>query len=116
MENLKNYMLLFRLDLQNMQPPSPEQMAEIKQAWGSWIGGIAQQARLVSSHQVGREGVTIKAGEAMKEGVPVMDGVSVSGNLVLKAKDLSEAIEMTQGCPILYAGGSVEVRDIITVH
>ena len=36
----------------------------------------------------------------------------VNGFTLIEAKDLSQAVELSKGCPILEFGGSVEVRPI----
>jgi len=36
----------------------------------------------------------------------------IGGYIVVEAKDLDEAVEISKGCPILEVGGSVEVRPI----
>jgi hypothetical protein len=37
----------------------------------------------------------------------------VNGYMRIEARDLAEAMELSKGCPILHAGGSVEVRPIL---
>jgi hypothetical protein len=36
----------------------------------------------------------------------------VGGYVVVEANDLTQAVELSKGCPILDVGGSVEVRPI----
>ena len=36
----------------------------------------------------------------------------VNGFTLIDAKDLAQAVELSKGCPILEAGGSVEVRPV----
>jgi hypothetical protein len=36
----------------------------------------------------------------------------VAGYMIIEAQDLERALELAKGCPILEAGGSVEVRPI----
>ncbi|MBT31189.1 MAG: hypothetical protein CMO01_16155 [Thalassobius sp.] len=86
----------------------------MKNLWSNWIGGIAQQARLVSSYQLGFEGNTIKNNSEVKPGYLTEIKTSVSGNLVLKAIDLEEATKMAKHSPILEMGGCVEIRNVLT--
>ena len=37
----------------------------------------------------------------------------VAGFMIVKARDLAEAAELSKGCPILEGGGSVEVRPVL---
>lgn len=109
-------MLIFRAQLNPNYKPTNEEMMAMKQAWGSWIGGFAQNARLVSSHQLGFQGRVIKGNEIASNGYLKSEEQSISGNLVIKAESIEEAEEMAKGCPILNVGGSVEIRNTLAVH
>lgn len=89
-------------------------MAVLKNAWTKWIGSIAQDARLVSSHQLGFEGKVISK-EEIQNGFLRELNQSVSGNLVLKANNFEEACETAKSYPILAASGSVEIRNTLNV-
>jgi hypothetical protein len=115
MDDLKDFMLLFRMELNPDYQPSQEELATMKKSWGSWIGGIALQARLVSSHQLGFEGNRISNSEQVEPGYVIEAKKSLSGNLVLKAANLDEATKMAEHCPILKAGGTVEIRSTLNV-
>ncbi|MEM9327485.1 MAG: YciI family protein [Bacteroidota bacterium] len=115
MKDLKDYMLIFRMELNPNFVPSPEQASDMRNAWGGWIGGIAQNARLVSSHQLGFEGKTLASDQSVQAGYVMADKQSISGNLVVKAADMDEATAIAKGCPILTMGGSVEVRNTLAV-
>lgn len=115
MENLKDYMLLFRAELQPGKQMTQEEMLEMKQSWGNWIGGIAQKARLVSSHQLGFQGKVMYADGINETKLYLEDKKMVSGNLVLKAKDMEEAEAMAKNCPIFKMGGVLEIRDTLNV-
>jgi len=39
----------------------------------------------------------------------------VGGYMLIEAKDLAHALEISKGCPILEVGGSVEVRPVMKV-
>jgi hypothetical protein len=36
----------------------------------------------------------------------------VGGYIIVEADDIGQAVELSKGCPILDAGGSVEVRPV----
>lgn len=113
MENLKDFMLIFRMEINPQFVPSQEQLSSMKMQWGNWIGKIAQKARLVSSHQLGFEGNIIKADGEVKRLEFLSQNQSISGNMVLKATDLTEATEIAKGSPILLMGGTVEIRNTL---
>lgn len=115
MEKLKEFMLLFRFEPSNEQP-SPAQLQEMQKNWGEFIGKIAMQGKLVSTHQLGFEGKRIFADQTTEEGFYMAEGETLGGNMVLKAESLEVASELAKKCPILFMGGTVEVRDIIPMN
>jgi hypothetical protein len=115
MTQLKEFMLLFRFEPTNEQP-TPEQLQEMHKQWGEFIGTIAMQGRLVSTHQLGFEGKKIFANQTTEDGFHIAEGHTVAGNMVLKAESLEVATELAKKCPILFMGGSVEVRDTIPMN
>ena len=40
----------------------------------------------------------------------------VGGFSLIEAKDLTHAVELSKGCPILEVGGSVEVRPVMQMN
>ncbi len=106
------FMLLFRFEPTNEQP-TPEQLQEMQKQWGAFIGNIAMQGKLVSTHQLGFEGNQISADQTTKKGFHIAEGQTLSGNMVLKAESLEVATELAKNCPIILMGGSVEVRSLI---
>jgi hypothetical protein len=112
MTQTNEFMLLFRFEPTNEQP-TQEQLQEMHKQWGAFIGNIAMQGKLVSTYQLGFEGNQILADQTTKAGFHVAEGQTLSGNMVLKAESLEVATELAKKCPILFMGGSVEVRSII---
>jgi hypothetical protein len=104
-------MLIFRFEPSNEQP-TPEQLQEMGKQWGEFIGTIAMQGKLVSTHQLGFDGKRIFADHSIQEGFHISEGQMVAGNMVLKAESLEVASELAKKCPILFMGGTVEVRTI----
>ena len=111
MTKLKEFMLLFRFEPSNEQP-TPEQLQEMGKQWGDFIGNIAMQGKLVSTHQLGFEGKKNFADQSIEDGFHITEGHIVAGNMVLKADSLGVAAELAKKCPILLMGGTVEVRTI----
>lgn len=112
MENLKDFMLLFRMQPSNEQP-TEEQLMAMHQKWGAYIGNIAAKAKLVSTSRLGFEGNKIDSSLSVKSGIEIANNETLTGNMVIKATTLQEATEIAKGCPILAMGGSVEVRNTI---
>jgi hypothetical protein len=112
MVQVNEFMLLFRYEPNNNYQPTEADMAEMHQQWGAFFGNIAIQEKLVSTHQLGFEGKQIAADGTVTEGIYVADKQVVGGNMVVKAATIEEAVEMAKKCPILFMGGTVEVRAI----
>jgi hypothetical protein len=115
MTPVKEFMLLFRFEPTNEQP-TPEQLQEMHKQWGEFIGNIAMQGKLVSTYQLGFDGVQIFADHTTKEGFHFVEGQTLSGNMVLKADSIEVATELAKKCPILLMGGTVEVRNLIPMN
>jgi hypothetical protein len=113
MEMKNEFMLLFRFEPSNNYQPTEAEMAASQQAWGGFIGNIAIQERLVSTHQLGFTGKQIFADQSITEGVNTAANQMLGGNMIIRANDLDHAVEMAKGCPILQMGGTVEVRDVV---
>lgn len=112
---MKEFMLLFRYEPSN-QEPTAEQLSAMHKHWGEFIGNIAIQGKLVSTHQLGYEGKKIFANQTTEDGFHLSEGQIIGGNMVIKAESIELAIELAKNCPILYMGGTVEVRDILPMN
>ncbi len=115
MKQLKEFMLLFRYEPSN-QEPTAEQLSKMHKHWGDFIGNIAMQGKLVSTHQLGFEGKQIHANQNTAEGIYISENLTLGGNMVLKAESIEQATEIAKKCPILMMGGTVEVRDVLPMN
>lgn len=113
METEQLFMMLFRYTPNPDYRPTPEEMEQMKQDWGSFIGNLAMKEKLDSTHQLGFEGKQILADSSTSDGMLISENSIVSGNMIVKANSLEEAVTMAKDSPILKMGGSVEVRNII---
>ncbi len=112
----KEFMLLFRYEPNPDYQPSEAEMTEMHQQWGAFIGNIAIQEILISTHQLGFDGIQIASDKSTSSGIHLADNLTVSGNMIIKANTIAEAAEIASGCPILSMGGTVEVRDLIEMN
>jgi hypothetical protein len=111
MKRSKEFMLLFRFNPSGPKPTESELKAS-HAAWGAYIGGIALQEKLVSTHQLGFDGMQVASNGELTDGIWFSDDMALGGNMILKASGMAEAVEIAKECPILKMGGTVEVRDI----
>ncbi len=112
MEQQSEFMLVFRFEPNFSHQPTEAELGEMQQQWGAYFGGLAGQGKMVSTHQLGFEGMTIASDHSVSEGIHIADKQTLGGNLVITANDMAEAVEIGKQCPILLMGGSVEVRSI----
>lgn len=88
------------------QPEGEEAVAEVMNAWGEWLGSMGS-AVVDGGNPVGMSS-TVKSDSSVAN-----DGGSnpASGYSLIEAADIDEALSKAKGCPILSAGGSVEVAE-----
>lgn len=112
MEQKTEFMLVFRFEPNFDRQPSAAELGEMQQQWGAFIGKLAIQEKLVSTHQLGFEGKQVYADHTVTDGICIADKQTLGGNMIVKANNIDEAVEISKHCPILGMGGSVEVRAI----
>ena len=89
-------------------PETEEEVAQVLDAWGSWLGSMGAAVidggnPVGASSTVGPDGSVTANGEANP----------ASGYGLFEAADADDAIAKAKGCPILEAGGSVELAECI---
>ncbi|MCK8522358.1 YciI family protein [Aquimarina sp. D1M17] len=111
----KKYMLLFRSENIDHYKLTPEQIQESIKQWQTWIGGIAAQGKLVSTHQIGSEAAVLLPNDKVEKKPYEALNQIVGGYMILKASSMKEAMEFAKECPVFQIGGNVEIRDIMEV-
>lgn len=111
---MKEFLLVFRMDMALQTQVSPEQMQSRMKLWQDWMGSIAAQNKLVSSgNRLATEGRVVKKDNVITDGPYVEIKEAIGGYSIVRAGSLDEAAEIAKGCPILLGGGNVEVRTIV---
>ena len=110
---MKEFLLLFRTDYDNVSKASPDQAEAMMKKWMDWLGGIAAQNKLTSKgNRLQSSGRVVKNNNVVINGPYTDIKESIGGYSIIKAENYDEAVEMAKGCPVLLAGGNVEVREI----
>ncbi|KAA5533565.1 transcription initiation protein [Taibaiella lutea] len=110
---MKEFLFIYRRDVNNIPKGSPEEMQAETKKWIDWIGGIAAQNKLVDrGNRLQHDGKVLKSTTMITDGPYAETKESVGGYSIVKADTIEEACEMAKGCPGLANGGSVEVREI----
>src|ERR1017187_8753230 len=88
------------------RPETKEAQAKAMAAWGQWFGSMGKAA-INGGNPVGKSWRVKSNGSVAKDG----GANPASGYSAIEAKDQDEAVAKAKGCPLLAAGGSVEVAE-----
>jgi len=88
------------------QPGSKQEQAKVMAAWGQWFGSMGS-AVVDGGNPVGKSSTVQSGGSVVSNG----GANPASGYSLIEAPSLNEALTKAKGCPILAAGGTVEVAE-----
>ena len=109
------YMFVFR-NCKGMDDCTPEEMQQLFQKWMAWIAGMKAKGQYLAGDPL--EDTPGKVLRGLR-GAQVTDGPFaeakeiVGGYMLIAAKNFAAAVKISQGCPGLARGGSVEVRQLM---
>jgi len=94
---------------------SPEQMQQMMQKWMAWMKDLGANDHLKDRGQpLERAGKLVQGKQKTVTDGPFVEAKDVVGGYTLiEAEDLSEAVELSKGCPIFEVDGAVEVRPVM---
>jgi len=85
-------------------PTEPSEAKAVHDAWGAWFGALGA-AVIDGGNPVGKSS-TVKPDGSLAEG----GGANpASGYSLIEASSLEDAHKKAKGCPLLKAGGSIEI-------
>jgi hypothetical protein len=115
---MKNFILFFRMDILSKEAqPTKKQMKVYMEQWNEWVEGIIDKNKLLSGNHLSQKGMVLKPGGKLSAGPYVKSKESIAGYLIIQAKDIKEASEIAEKCPILFGKGtSVEIREIESLN
>lgn len=108
---MKEYLLLLRGGKPMASKTEAENKAEME-AWGVYMGGLAQNGQLSGGLPLQAGGQTVSANETVAEAVTSAKEGIVGGYLIIKADSLDKAAEIAKACPHIANEGNIEVREI----
>lgn len=94
---------------------SADEMQAQMGKWFAWIEKLNKTEQYVSGEPLlpGGKQVGGKGGKSVTDG-PYTEGKEVVGGFfIIKAKDLNEAVAISQECPDFDFGGTVQVRQVM---
>jgi hypothetical protein len=114
---MSEFVLLYRnnVDGRRGSMGSPEQAQQTLQRWQVWFKELTAKGQLKNLGQPLEDAGRVVSGKtkaAITDG-PYMETKDVVGGYsLIEARDLDQAATIATGCPIIEAGGSVEVRPV----
>lgn len=90
------------------RPASEAEVKKVMDAWGAWFGSMGA-AVVDGGNPVGKSSTVHANGSTSNDG----GANPVSGYSLIEAPSLSDAHAKAKGCPILAAGGSIEVAEVM---
>ncbi len=83
------------------------------QSWMIWMQGLGQKGILAGGEPLQTTGKQVNGKNKVVTDGPFMEAKEmVGGYLIVNAKDINEAVEISKGCPIFEENGKVEVRPV----
>jgi len=90
-----------------------ETAAKNMEAWMSWMQSLQQKGILAGGDPLQPTGMQVNGtGKVVTDGPFSESKEIVGGYLIVNAKDINEAVEISKGCPIFNENGKVEIRPI----
>ncbi|HCW07131.1 MAG TPA: transcription initiation protein [Cytophagales bacterium] len=110
---MKDFLLVYRMDYSMATKRTAEEEQANMKRWMDWLGSIGAQNKLIDrGNRLEEKGKVVKTNNVITNG-PYSDiKESIGGYSLVRAESLDVATEMAKGCPVLLAGGNVEVREI----
>ena len=114
---MSEFIYLFRTtpEAQHEAMGTPERAQQSMQRWIAWMHDLEARGHVKDRGQpLDRAGKVTRGRQKSVTDGPYAEAKDlVAGFMIVKARDLSEAAELSKGCPILDGGGSVEVRPVL---
>ena len=107
-------MLIFRGGAVSRPDLSPSELQAHVAKWYRWSDELARQGRARNNGTaLGNPGATVRGCERVVTDGPYAESKDlVTGNLIVEAASLEDAIDVARTCPTYEFGGSVEVRPV----
>ena len=114
---MSEFLYLFRIgqDERRAAMGTPEQAQQSMQAWLAWMRELETKGHLKDRGQpLEPAGKVVRGRQKTVTDGPYIEAKDlVGGYTIVEARDLTEAAELSTGCPILQGGGSVEIRPVM---
>ncbi len=113
---MAQFVLLLHQPVEGGGEASPEQMQAVVERYNAWSEEMAKAGKLTGGQKLTEDpGRVLRANG---DGITQTDGPYsetkevMGGFFIVKASDYSEAVEISESCPHLGYGGTIELRQI----
>lgn len=114
---MSDFVYLFRINpaAQKEALGTPERAQQSMQRWLAWMRDLETGGHLKARGQpLDGGGQVVRGKDRMVTDGPYTEAKDlVAGFIVVEARDLAQATELSKGCPMLEGDGSVEVRPVM---
>jgi hypothetical protein len=114
---MAKFMYLFRSNPTSYRSMSPEQMQQTMKKWMDWKDALEKNGHLYQpGERLDATGKVVRGkSKSVTDGPFVEVKDFIQGYMILDAKDLDQAVELSRGCPILESDGTVEIRPLVSM-
>lgn len=113
---MPKFMFVYRESENSAPEMSPEQMQQVMQTWMDWIGSAVESGWMIDGGDALKpEGKVVHPDATVTDGPFAESKELVGGFSMVQADTLEAAVRLTKDCPMLAAGGTVEVRELMGV-
>jgi hypothetical protein len=120
LETMSDFVYLFRSHEADAREAmgTPEAAQRSMQVWLAWIRELEANGHMKDPGQpFERSGRVVRGQTRVVTDGPYVEAKDlVLGFIVIQARDLDQAVELSKGCPIVEGGGSVEVRPVMNAY
>ena len=110
---MDKFLFLFRGGNHHHPGNPPEAMKAHLQKMMNWIGDLTKKGIYVGGDALQRTGKQVAGSKKSVTDGPFIEAKEmIGGYVIVHAKDIHEAVEISKGCPNLETEGIVEVRPI----
>lgn len=111
---MPNFLYIFRGGGMNKQ--SPQELQQQMQKWAAWIQQLRQEGHFKAGEPLEGGGKVVRGRKKAVTDGPYAEAKDlVGGYLLVEARNLDEATELSRGCPGLDVEGTVEIRPIASM-
>jgi len=115
---MSDFIYLFRIGAAEQREAmgTPERAQQSMRVWLAWMRELEAKGHIKNPGQPLEPGGKVVRGSqrVITDGPYVEVKDLVAGFIIIEARDLAQAVELSTGCPMLDGGGSVEVRPVMS--